>query len=87
MPRGRHLQFAEQCEGPTQGDVTIVEFYVCELFRRGRAKLRDLEERGDDAVVWLTAGQIVAGEARGKPIASSQLALMRRADLVPPREG
>ena len=77
-----HLQFADQCPGPTEGDITVLEFYVCELFRRGRAKLEDA-----DGVTWLTAKDLVAGEAGGKPIASRQLALMKRADLVPPREG
>ena len=77
-----HIQFADQCEGPTEGDITVLEFYVCELFRRGREKL----ER-NDAVTWLTAQQIEAGEAHGKPIAARQLALMKRADLIPPREG
>ncbi|MFH5806490.1 hypothetical protein [Alienimonas sp. DA493] len=82
-----HVQYADQCEGPTQGDVTIVQFYLCELFRHGRAKLRVLEEQGNGAVRWLTAGDLEAGEADGKPIASAQLALMKRADLIPPREG
>ena len=77
-----HVQFADQCEGPTEGDVTVMEFYVCELFRRGRAKLE-----GAEGVTWLTATDIEAGEADGRPIASRQLALMKRADLVPPREG
>jgi len=82
-----HLQFADQCEGPTEGDITILQFYVCELFRRGREKLRALEEQGNDAITWLTAADLEAGEANGKPIASRQLALMKRADLIPPREG
>ena len=77
-----HVQFAEECEGPGQGDVTVLEFYVCELFRRGRAKLD-----GAEGVTWLTAADLVAGEAGGKLIASRQLALLKRADLVPPREG
>ena len=77
-----HIQFADQCPGPTEGDITILEFYVCELFRRGRAKLAE-----NAAVTWLTAGDLEAGEADGKPIASRQLALMKRADLIPPREG
>ncbi|NNJ24627.1 hypothetical protein [Alienimonas chondri] len=77
-----HIQFAEQCEGPTEGDITILEFYVCELFRKGRAKLD-----GNSEVRWLTAGHLEAGEANGKPIAARQLDLMKRADLIPPREG
>ena len=77
-----HIQFADQCPGPTEGDVTVLEFYVCELFRRGRAKLADA-----DGIVWLTAADLEAGEAGGRPIASRQLALMKRADLIPPREG
>ena len=77
-----HVQFAEECEGPGQGDVTVMEFYVCELFRRGRAKLAET-----DGVTWLTAGDLEAGEAGGRPVASRQLALMKRADLLPPREG
>ena len=74
-----HVQFAEECEGPRQGDVTVLEFYVCELFRRGRAKLAET-----DGVTWLTAGDLEAGEAHGKPLAGRQLALMKRADLLPP---
>ena len=77
-----HVQFAEECEGPDQGDVTVVEFYVCELFRRGRAKLAET-----DGATWLTAADIEAGESGGRPLASRQLALMKRAGLVPPREG
>ncbi|QDT16335.1 hypothetical protein CA12_24360 [Alienimonas californiensis] len=82
-----HLQFADQCEGPTEGDITIVQFYLCELFRRGRAKLEERLASEPGAVRWLTAGDLEAGEADGKPIASAQLALMKRADLIPPREG
>lgn len=77
-----HIQFADQCEGPTEGDVTVLEFYVCELFRRGRAKLEQNTE-----VRWLTAADLEAGQQAGKPINPRQLALMKRADLVPPREG
>ena len=82
-----HVQFADQCEGPTEGDITVMEFYVCELFRRGRAKLDELASSGEGGAVWLTAGDLEAGEAGGRPLASRQLALMKRADLLPPREG
>ena len=77
-----HVQFAEECDGPGQGDVTVLEFYVCELFRRGRAKLAE-----SDGVTWLTAGDLAAGEAGGKPLAGRQLSLLKRAGLLPPREG
>ena len=77
-----HVQFADRCAGPTEGDITVMEFYVCELFRRGREKLDKA-----DGVVWLTAGDLESGEAGGKPLTSRQLALMKRADLLPPREG
>ena len=77
-----HVQFADTCPGPTEGDVTVLQFYVCELFRRGRAKLD-----GNPAAVWLTAGDLEAGGADGRPLAADQLALLKRADLLPPREG
>ena len=77
-----HIQFAETCPGPTNGDVTVLEFYLAEPFRRGRAKLA-----ANAAVRWLTAGDLVAGEAGGVGIAADQLALLKRADLRPPREG
>ena len=62
--------------------MTVLQFYVCELFRRGRAKLD-----GNPAAVWLTAGDLEAGGADGRPLAADQLALLKRADLLPPREG
>ena len=72
-----HVQFLDGREGDPAAVLWVVEFYLVELFRRGRAKLAD-----DAAAVWLKSADLRAGHAGGVPLCPHQRTLLARADLL-----
>ena len=72
-----HLQFADGCETDDAATLWVVQFYLVELFRRGRAKLAD-----DADAVWLKSTDLRAGGTDTARLCPHQRMLLERADLL-----